>query len=92
MIERAEAAAAAITPAELGLDGAVELFARTLGEAVGASDFAGDELDDWARGHGGTAGVRELRRLQALGVIEIVPGATAARRWAFNPAALRVLA
>lgn len=91
LLERTEAAAAALTPADLGLDAPAEAFARTLGEMVGTGDFTGDDLDDWARGHDAAAGVGRLRRLQALGVVEPAAGAGAQRCWLFNPAALRIL-
>jgi hypothetical protein len=91
LIAAAEAAASTVTSQMMGLDGAVETFARDLLHAMGSGAVSATEAEAWAQEVSGDTGCDHLRQLTALGVVETAAIAGEEQNLAFNPLAARLL-
>jgi hypothetical protein len=91
LVAAVEAAAAKVTPSQIGLGLGLEAFARDLLQAVGNDPASAVEVQLWASEVGGDAGPGYLRQMLALGAIETATTAGEAQHLQFNPLAARLL-
>lgn len=85
------ASAAKLTLADLGLDPQMALFAAALFKELGCTGVASSELEDWAVHADALEGVKNLKVLETLGIVETVREARDQVTHAFNPLAARLL-
>lgn len=89
LIQRAEATAATLTAADLGMEAPAEDFARKLLGVIGSEQV--EQLESWASDVDPGAGPGLARLLETLGVLERSAGGANRMLVGFNPVAARIL-